>query len=118
MDQDNKPRFSHISIGGTTAEKLSEPEQEEVTIIGAAEVASVPSAGADAQVLDEDISATARAAGRADAQTDKSETQGRASEDLDLGAPMPLLQKLVLVACLIGVVVTITFLVWFWGFSR
>jgi hypothetical protein len=133
MSQESKPRFSHITVGQAKTGESPQPEQEEVTVIEAASVVPIASAastvpGPTREVgAEEDAEATdelrpERQASSADPR-DGDEWPGgpglgRDIEESDLDVTMPRAQKLVLVACFIGLVVAIVLLVLSWVFQR
>jgi hypothetical protein len=91
---------------------VAQAEAEEVVTIGAVDVA--PQDATDESSVSD---ATHQADAQAQAPADEASVQAQADEDLDFGAPMPLMQKLVIVACGIALVVTLVFLVRFWVFT-
>jgi hypothetical protein len=110
MSQEETPRFSHIAVGTSAVSDGEQPENEEIITIGA--VDQTP----DSVVLDQgslqeqpipfEQSATA--------QTPSGEHISP-EDDIDgLAVPMPLPQRIVLIACLVGVVVAIVFIVNYW----
>jgi hypothetical protein len=120
MGQENAPRFSHITVGQQDADGLLQPEEEEVIAIGAVDVEPTPSPAASATdapasdyaqpvVVEEQDSprreAKEQPAGKSSEQT---------AEDLGLNVSMSFAQKLVVVACFIGLIGAIAYLVWFW----
>jgi hypothetical protein len=135
MSQEDKPRFSHITVGQTKVDDLPYAEEEEVVAIGAVDVAADIDVAVSSDVSTED-SGAARDAARGgdisdsvtdgndpqtdgiDPQDDGNEHAEESSEEQYLTAPMPLAQKLVLVACLIGLICTVAFLIWFWITQR
>jgi hypothetical protein len=129
MSQEDKPRFSHITVGQTEAGDLAHAEEEEIIAIGAVDVeadaeAPVP-LKSDASIEDSgDTQNDVRSGSIGDSATDEAtdgigprvarDTHAEESlADQDVTPPMPLVQKLVLVGCLIGLVCTVAFLIWF-----
>jgi uncharacterized membrane protein len=99
---------------------VAQAEAEEVVTIGAVDVAPRENVGAVPQDATDESSAsdaTRQADAQAQASADEVSTQAQADEDLDFGAPMPLMQKLVIAICGIALVVTLVFLVRFWVFT-
>jgi hypothetical protein len=129
MSQEDKPRFSHITVGQAKADDLSYAEDEEVITIGAVDVAAdvEVSVSSSASIEDSDDtrddacddgisdSIMDEAMDEADLRVGMNKRVEASLADQGLTAPMPLAQKLVLVACLIGLVCIIAFLIWFWA---
>jgi hypothetical protein len=119
MGKEDRSRFSYITVGGAVADDNPQPEttEEEVMSIGAVDVEAVPT-----QAVDDSAPAPAVAptAAPVDQQVSAATSVPRPSEptleDSGLDAPMPAAQKLVVAVCLVGFVVTIAFLVWYWLF--
>jgi hypothetical protein len=124
MNQEQDPRFSHIAIGTPPKAEDPTPDPEEVTLIGA-----VPSATSDpttptpsSVILSEakDPASTSRT--KQDVvvmPTDPTTpptppTSTIPTPDDDFGKPMPTAQKIVLVACLVGLIIAIIFIVNYW----
>jgi hypothetical protein len=128
MSQEDKPRFSHITVGQAKADDLPYAEEEEVIAIGA-----VDTAVADVEVP---VSPDARAEGFDDIQGDNTNDkvmdamdgvdswvdESKPTEEslLEQGftEPMPTAQKLVFAACFIGLICVIAYLTWFWVTQR
>jgi hypothetical protein len=112
MGQEDKTRFSHITVGRSDASGRPQQEDEEVITIGAVDVVSPPAPVSVSEVLvgESEPSSTHAA--------DPEERPVQASDESGLDAPMPTAQKLVIAACLVGLVVAIAFLVWFWTTQR
>jgi hypothetical protein len=150
MSQENKPQFSHITVGQIEADASAYGEDEEVIAIGAVDVSvgtdPDESTGTEADPEDDvavgsdesteadpdesagadpDESAGADSSGSILIDPDGStgseadpDESAKALSEADLIGPMPLMQKLVIAACFIAVLVTIVFLVWFWVTQR
>ncbi|HBT94613.1 MAG TPA: hypothetical protein DEB24_00110 [Coriobacteriia bacterium] len=120
MTEENKPRFSHITVGQESAGEALQPDEEVITI--GAVVRDVTDdtdtenigVGSDGDVRrgesidqkDGDHGGTSQT--KADASADES----------DFGGPMSTPQKVVITVSLVGFVLIAVWLVWFWAFSQ
>ncbi|MDR1013913.1 MAG: hypothetical protein LBL86_02910 [Coriobacteriales bacterium] len=113
ISQKDRTRFSHVTIGQADADASACREDEEVMVIGAVDAAGAADASGTVDATD-----AADAAGTVDAvpQADRPAQTAHGIEDVGIGAPMPLAQRMVVVAALVGVVVGIAYLIWFWVF--
>ncbi|MDR2587610.1 MAG: hypothetical protein LBC23_05055 [Coriobacteriales bacterium] len=103
MGQADKPRFSHITVGGVQTNSTSQPEAEEVITIGAVDVESPSVRAADAP-----------AATDAEPQVAAELQPEQVLDDANLNIPRPTAQKVVFAACFVGLIVIIAYLVWHW----
>ena len=149
MSQEDRPKFSHITVGQTTDGDLPLPDDEDVISIGAVgdsdfEAEAVGLTGSEAanatgsaeaattatgsaEVTDSGAAGAATAVGqpvhrtvstyKSKTATTNSKLSAEDADDDDLGAPMPLAQRIVLVGCAIGLIVVIAFLVWYWAIA-
>jgi hypothetical protein len=143
MSQEDRPKFSHITVGQTTDDEPMLPDDEEVISIGAvnddapgASAANPLDANAAVDANAAAIAAAAASSGRAaDADageslpgqrtpsTSKGGTRTAVDErpsatdadDIDgLNEPMPLAQRIVVAGSAVGLIIVIAFLVWYW----
>lgn len=122
MSQEDRPKFSHITVGQTTDDESALPDDEEVISIGAVGdgAASSSNLGFDTDYTVEGneavgTSGTVGAGGTSGTSgTVDADSAGGGDDDDELGAPMPLAQRIVIVGCAIGLIVVIAFLVWYW----
>jgi hypothetical protein len=116
MGQENASQFSHITIGHKDADGLSQPEEEEVIAIGAVDVGLTSSPTAEAEVLNHVRPAVEedQDAPWPEAKEPLKQAAEQTAEDLGLNVPMSFAQKLVVVACFIGLIIAIAYMVWFW----
>ena len=121
MSQEDNPRFSHITVGTTASDGSTVSEdEEEVIAIGAIGVPSVSLQEAnrihpqetDSIEAGEQVASEVIQGQTVDVPSNESD------EDELFGGPMPFMQKMVIVACAIGLVVVIVFLIWFWNVQR
>jgi hypothetical protein len=134
MSQKNKPQFSHITVGQIEADASAYGEDEEVIAIGAVDVSvetdpdesagTEPDTEDDVAIgSDESVAvdpgggAEPDSSGSMEAEPDTDESAETLSE-ADFIEPMSLMQKLVIAACFVAVLITIAFLVWFWVTQR
>ncbi|MDR3315018.1 MAG: hypothetical protein LBS98_00825 [Coriobacteriales bacterium] len=99
MDDEQNPRFSHIRIGSTDAPAGSSDEEEVITV-GVVEEATTLDSPTALEVDAEE--------GLSEGDSARPKTGAGASEELP---PMPIVQKIVLAACCVGLVVLVIFLV-------
>jgi hypothetical protein len=117
MDQENRPRFSRITVGQTEADDALRLEDEETITIGATDVEATLPQTARREALDPAQAAAAKQ--QLDVSTPADESIDRASVnqasgDSNFGPPMPLVQKLVIAVCGVALIVTLVFLTRFW----
>jgi hypothetical protein len=123
MTPENKPKFSHITVGQGLAPEISQAD-EEVIVISAAGIADGDTAADTISMKSADsdeISAqdTTQNEQVNDKDLELPRQSDKEAEDLDqLAAPMPLAQKIVLIICGVGFLVAIVLVVWFWVFMK
>jgi hypothetical protein len=122
MDQDNKPRFSHVTVGQTGADDISQLDDEETITIGA--VGAVDAEQASRQPVRQEAMGTNRSVAverqidePTPVSTSVDKLPDQAAEDPDFGPPMSLAQKLVIVACGVALVIVLVRLVHHWVFT-
>ncbi|MDR0350857.1 MAG: hypothetical protein LBH64_04820 [Coriobacteriales bacterium] len=121
-NREGGPRFTHVSINTSSVPSTTtyDDGDEEVLVIGAVDEFKAPlSVGeADTGAGDEPAAAGERPRNQdATGETRHDEGTGaQQDEDDAFGGPMPLAQKLVIMAALVGLIVVVAFLVWFWVF--
>jgi hypothetical protein len=113
MGQADKPRFSYITVGGAESDNKPQPEEEVITI-GAVDVESSPAQVTGAQEPYGVQAGDAQTEDGPQAAVEPSPEQ--ALDDTSFDIPLPTSQKVVFAACLVGLVVGIAFLVWYWLF--
>lgn len=120
MAQDKIPQFSHITVGTADNDQSIMPE-EEVIPIGAVD-ASLEHQGEDAVSGEQAAVESPVISGKHDMKTDQVENQAALDEkrylDEELGGPMGLMQKIVIIVCAIALVVGIVLIAWFWLFKK
>jgi hypothetical protein len=109
MDQNNGPRFSHIIVGQTGADDEPAADDEEIITIGVVDVGQVPPQPAQQEASGTDQPLVAKQ--QIEAPTPADELPTQAAEDSDFGPPMSLVQKLIIVACGIALIIAIVLLV-------
>ena len=115
MNQDNNPKFTHITIGNATYECSDKKEEEEVIVIGSVvPVSDYEEQKEDAGHVVSQMKVAVDDAGKDGKNVFETDLQadGLSEEDLQI-TPMPLIQKLVLVACAIAFAVAIFLVVWY-----
>ena len=115
MEQESNPRFSHITVGKTNIDGLPPEEDEEVIPIGVVDIAPESQSEAAVAIADDTgfIGNTVKSEERGGKEGDAGLSLEQSDDEEDFGGPMPLVQKLVIIGCAIGVVVVIVFLIWF-----
>ncbi len=120
MAQENKPRFSHITVGQSPVEEATHTDEEVITI-GAIDDSSeeikITETASGLSGNDESLeSQTSVAASHNSNRDDESSKHSKDEIDYsDLGGPMPVAQKIVLACCVVGFIVAIVLVVWFWS---
>ena len=116
MDQEDNPRFSHITVGQARQEGSSHADEEEVIAIGAVDQGTDSGEGI-LQAAWDDGDITTYAQDEKPDQEGEGDTENpsvKADGEGDLGEPMPLVQKMVIVGCGIGLVIATISLVLYW----
>lgn len=133
MSQDDNPKFSHIIVGGAQKDKTSRVDDEEVIAIGAvdnqvkafeADLEAEPRVEAivvePADALPKELGSEESSKGEDGIHAPKRDLSSAEMQEIEeeLGGPMPLLQKIVIIACAIGLVIGIILVAWFWLFRH
>ena len=123
MNQEDNPRFAHITVGQIPRDSSSSTEDEEVIAIGAVDLEVKSQSGSSFDHINEEatVSSTQEEpfktdGGDSESQKETGKTQSRqVAFEEEFGEPMPLIQKLVIVGCGIGLVVAVVLLLWYWA---
>jgi hypothetical protein len=122
ISQKDQARFSHVTIGQTDADASACGEDEEVMLIGAVDAlgargaACAPETGADDAATAVQVGMTTQDGDDAGPQAAEAAEAALDIEEAALGMPMSLAQRMLVVAALVGVLVVVAYLIWFWAF--
>ncbi len=119
MTEENKPRFSHITVGQESVDEASQPDEEVITIGAVGK--DVAGSGFEDASAEPDVPEPIVRANDFDEgdRGDIAHSEVDAStDDSDFGGPMPMPQKIVIGVCLIGFVLVVAWLIWFWVFPQ
>ena len=114
MDQGTNPKFSHITVGKTGFEDTSQLEDEEVLTIGAVDLSAEQQQPAQESSNSGTVAKDVPKQVRKKDKDDSGPKLTEQDEEEAFGAPMPFAQKIVVIACAIGFLVVIIFLIWYW----
>lgn len=113
MDQEQTPRFSHIAVGSPEPNTEEQPEEEEVIHIGS--VIPVPASVSGIPAISPAPLSESVVASPESSEPEQPVRAVRQERDDDgLSVPMSLTQKIVLIACLIGLIIAGVFIVNYW----